>query len=150
MEDIFKLEVANKFIDRIDRITAQTPAQWGKMNPAQMFAHCQAPLQIANGTLLPKSNAIVSFLIGKRILRNIVKGIDFKKNLPTFNEAKITNQRDFEVEKEKLIALIRGLQSGGHSGLTKNKHPLFGAMAPEEWNALMVKHLDHHLRQFGV
>jgi hypothetical protein len=29
-----------------------------------------------------------------------------------------------------------------------NEEP--GKMTPEEWAILMYKHLDHHLRQFGV
>ncbi len=30
------------------------------------------------------------------------------------------------------------------------KHPLFGPLSGEEWGALSWKHLDYHLRQFGV
>ncbi|MBP9797478.1 MAG: DUF1569 domain-containing protein, partial [Chitinophagales bacterium] len=38
----------------------------------------------------------------------------------------------------------------GPTGVTKDKHPFFGKLSPEEWDTLTVKHLDHHLRQFGV
>jgi hypothetical protein len=30
------------------------------------------------------------------------------------------------------------------------EHFIFGAMTMEQWNALQWKHIDHHLRQFGV
>lgn len=29
-------------------------------------------------------------------------------------------------------------------------HPLFGPLTRKEWGALMHKHIDHHLRQFGA
>ncbi len=35
-------------------------------------------------------------------------------------------------------------------GLSKDPHPFFGNLNSEEWDTLNWKHLDHHLRQFGV
>jgi hypothetical protein len=29
-------------------------------------------------------------------------------------------------------------------------HPTFGRMRPRDWDVLQYRHLDHHLRQFGV
>jgi hypothetical protein len=29
-------------------------------------------------------------------------------------------------------------------------HPFFGPLKAEQWAILMYKHVDHHLRQFGV
>jgi hypothetical protein len=29
-------------------------------------------------------------------------------------------------------------------------HPMFGKMTADQWGRSMWKHLDHHLRQFGV
>jgi hypothetical protein len=29
-------------------------------------------------------------------------------------------------------------------------HPSFGRMRPRDWDVLQYRHLDHHLRQFGV
>ena len=34
--------------------------------------------------------------------------------------------------------------------VTQDPHPFFGRMTGEEWDRLLWKHLDHHLRQFGV
>ena len=31
-----------------------------------------------------------------------------------------------------------------------NPHPIFGAFTHQQWGQLQYKHLDHHLRQFGV
>ena len=29
-------------------------------------------------------------------------------------------------------------------------HPMFGQLTKQQWRDLLVKHLDHHLKQFGV
>ena len=29
-------------------------------------------------------------------------------------------------------------------------HPTFGRMRPRDWDVLQYRHVDHHLRQFGV
>ena len=39
---------------------------------------------------------------------------------------------------------------GGPGVCTNHPHSFFGRLVPEEWAVLMYKHLDHHLRQFGV
>jgi len=150
MESLFKKETAQKYIDRIHLLTPQTQPQWGKMNVAQMLTHCQAPIKIASGELVPKINPIVKLLFGKTAKKQLVNDPEFKRNLPTFSEAKIRDQRIFEVERTKLVKIIEEFQQKGPSGLTKNKHPFFGDMTVSDWDLLQVKHLDHHLRQFGV
>jgi hypothetical protein len=53
-------------------------------------------------------------------------------------------------ERERLSGLIDKFAAGGEAACTKNPHGFFGKMRAEEWAILMYKHLDHHLRQFGV
>jgi transposase InsO family protein len=40
--------------------------------------------------------------------------------------------------------------AAGPKSCTTHPHSFFGPLTPEEWAILMYKHLDHHLRQFGV
>jgi LPS sulfotransferase NodH len=49
-----------------------------------------------------------------------------------------------------LRGLIDRFAAAGPQGCTKNPHSFFGRLTPQEWATLMYKHLDHHLRQFGV
>jgi hypothetical protein len=150
MESIFRKETAQSYIDRIHQLTPQTQPQWGNMNVAQMLAHCQMPIKTATGELVPKINPIVKFLFGKTAKKQLINDPEFKRNLPTFSEAKIVDQRIFEKERTKLVETIQAFQEKGPAGLTKSAHPFFGEMSVAEWDFLQVKHLDHHLRQFGV
>jgi hypothetical protein len=150
MRSLFNKDHSIEFISRINTLNHQTQPQWGKMDVAQMLAHCQRPISIASGELVPKINPIVKFLFGKTAKKQLVNDPEFKRNLPTFSEAKIVDRRVFESERKKLIGMIEDFQKKGPSGLTKNAHPFFGDMTISDWDTLQVKHLDHHLRQFGV
>jgi len=59
-------------------------------------------------------------------------------------------ERDLKAERERLRGLIERFVAGGRAGCTTHPHSFFGKLTPEEWAILMYKHLDHHLRQFGV
>ncbi|MBL7910600.1 MAG: DUF1569 domain-containing protein [Bacteroidia bacterium] len=150
MDSLFKTETKQQFIERINKLTPQSQAQWGKMNVGQMLTHAQKPFEIASGKLVPKVNALIKLLFGKSAKRSIVNDPQFKKNIPTFAEAKITDERVFETEKQKLLESLEYFHNKGPEGITKAPHPFFGAMTIEEWDKLQSKHLDHHLRQFGV
>ena len=56
MKSLFSAEDNQEIIDRINRLTPQTPARWGKMNVSQMITHCQQPLKVAYGELKEKQS----------------------------------------------------------------------------------------------
>ena len=73
----------------------------------------------------------------------------WKKGLPTAKFLKTKDQKDFNVEKEKLVKLID--ETYQHRDKTEwNPHPAFGYFTAQQWGQMQYKHLDHHLRQFGV
>ena len=72
----------------------------------------------------------------------------FKRDLPTAASFIPEAGLDFEAERARLRGLVERFR--GPEALAGRPHPFFGPLAPEEWSALMSKHLDHHLRQFGV
>jgi hypothetical protein len=73
-----------------------------------------------------------------------------KRNTPTAKSLVVANERDLGAERQRLCVLIDRFSEGGQQGCTKHAHTFFGHLTPEEWAGLMYKHLDHHLRQFGV
>jgi hypothetical protein len=91
-----------------------------------------------------------------RILGTIVKPMIFKDdapmrpNSPTSKDLVVQDDRDLPTERERLRGLIDRFAAAGAAGCTTHPHSFFGRLKPEEWAALMYKHLDHHLRQFGV
>lgn len=46
VKDLFDPAVKQEILDRINKLTPQSQRQWGKMDVAQMLAHCQMPLGV--------------------------------------------------------------------------------------------------------
>ena len=148
MNDLLDLDACRAILDRIQALTPDSRAEWGKMDVAQMLAHCQAPLQIAVGERTMK-RGLIGRLFGGFARRSLARPEPFGKNMPTAPSFKIADARDFDEERDRLVALVRRFTDGG-SGALSSEHPFFGPMTPEEWGSLQWKHLDHHLRQFGA
>jgi hypothetical protein len=60
-----------------------------------------------------------------------------------------TPPAEFERDRQELLALMARFRAAGPAGLAP-EHPLFGPMRPADWRVWANRHLDHHLRQFGV
>lgn len=149
MTDIFDAAHNQSLQDRLQKLTAETPPIWGKMNAAQMVLHCQKPLDVADGKLL-LNRSLIGLLFGRMAKNSFLKKDEFGKSLPTAPQFRISDQPEFEKEKRVLAELIRKFGTVGPKVLVNKKHPFFGTMTDQEWGILQYKHLDHHLRQFGL
>lgn len=149
MESLFDPQGNRNIIERIDKLSPITLSQWGKMTVSQMLEHCQQPIKVPLGMLELKPNWM-SLLFGKMIKKQMMQQERFKKDLPTVKEFRIQKEPDFETAKKELIELVERFAKEGHASIKVKKHPFFGEMTLQEWDILQWKHLDHHLRQFGV
>ena len=149
MPSLFNREDNNQLIERINRLSADTPRQWGKMNAAQMISHLQEPMKVATGEARLK-HSLIGILFGRIAKKKMMKPGPFSKNLPTAPTFLRKDERDFEKEKVITVSLIKQFANEGSDILSKNPHPFFGKMTVEEWDTLGWKHIDHHLTQFGV
>jgi hypothetical protein len=150
MKNLYEPETVEEVKERIARLKPSNQRQWGKMNAAQAVAHCSVPMEWAVGDSFPPR-----MFLG-RILGPIVKlkvlGDEqpLGRNTPTAKSLVVADERDLRAERHRLCALIDRFAAAGPKGCTSHPHTFFGRLTPEEWAILMYKHLDHHLRQFGV
>lgn len=154
MENIFDRNVCDAHIARINKLTAETRPHWGKMNAAQMLAHVSKPYEMVCDpdytATYKRPNALARFLL-KSFLKPIVVGPKpYARNSRTAPEFVVADERVLDVERKRLIGNINQVQAWGAKHFEGKDNHSFGAMTAQEWNALFAKHLDHHLRQFGV
>lgn len=149
MESLFTPEGNHNIIRRINNLQPTSLSQWGKMTVDQMMSHCIAPLDVVFGNLHLKINPVMAFF-GRTVIRKKVLGAkQFKKDSPTAPAFIRTGSYDFEATRAELIEKVRKFAEGPQV-IKTHKHPFFGPMTNEEWDNIQWKHLDHHLRQFGV
>jgi hypothetical protein len=149
MKNIYEQSVLEEIKERINKLTPQSQALWGKMNVSQMLAHCSATVEAATGDR-KHPRMLLGRILGPIAKPSFTGPKPFAKSTPTAKEFTITHQPDFEHEKNKLVDLVQRFSSGGAEKCTTHPHMFFGKLTPEEWSIGMYKHLDHHLRQFGV
>lgn len=149
MKNLYHPEAVDEVLWRIDKLQPATQRQWGKMDVAQMMAHCSAALDMASGKLiLPR--LFIGRVIGPFIKPIYSNDKPFSRGNPTDPKLVVADQRDFLREQQQLKVKVRQFHEGGEAKCTSHPHPFFGALTPREWGIGMYKHMDHHLRQFGA
>jgi Protein of unknown function (DUF1569) len=150
MKNLYEAGRMEEVKERLAQLRPESERLWGTMSVAQALAHCAGGLEVAVGDRVPPR-----MFVG-RILGAIVKPMalgneePMRRNSPTSKDLVVTDERDLEVERARLRGLIDRFVAAGPAGCTRHPHSFFGRLTPEEWAELMYKHLDHHLRQFGV
>jgi hypothetical protein len=147
IKNLFDSSVKTEIINRLNKLSSQTQNKWGKMNVAQMLAHVQVPMGVALGTHTVKGNWLMKLIL-PFFKKNLYDEKPWKQGLPTDKTFVMTGQsKDFEKEKGSLLDMINRFTD---SNMINEKHPVFGKLTKEQWSKATWKHIDHHLKQFGV
>jgi hypothetical protein len=150
MKNLFDLARVTEVKQRIALLTPDSERHWGRMTPAQVMTHCARGMEMATGELkLPRIflGRLIGWKIGSIVLRD---DKPFGRNSPTAKELVVKDAPDFEAGRARLLASIDRFVAAGPAGCTTHPHAFFGKMTSDQWAILAYKHLDHHLRQFGV
>lgn len=150
MKTIFDSAIRDELIIRINALTENNTAQWGKMNVYQMLKHCtnwEEWIQGKKGDVYKQE--FIGRIFGKMALRKMIRDEKpFGRGIPTSTQFKIKEmQCDLMAEKVKWVKLIGEYQSYSNSAFI---HDFFGKMTQEQIGILAYKHTDHHLRQFNA
>ena len=150
MTNLYDPAVRTRVKERIAQLRPESQRQWGKMNPAQAVAHCAQSMEWAVGDTCPP-RMFLGQIIGRMIKSRVLAEEEpMRRNSPTAKTLIVADDRDLAAEQKRLCGLIDRFAAVGPAGCTRHPHSFFGPLTPDEWAILMYKHLDHHLRQFGV
>jgi len=150
MKNVFDLNESNEIIARIQQLSPASPSKWGKMNVGQMLAHCNVTYELAYENKHPKPNAAMKLVLRFLVKPMVVSETPYKKKERTAPAFIMTAEKEFEIEKNRLIGYIQQTQQLGKIHFEGKSSHSFGALSALEWNNMFYKHLDHHLQQFGV
>jgi hypothetical protein len=149
MKTLFDQATHDEMHERLGKLTPQAERQWGKMSPAQAMEHTARALEMATGRK-PMEQAFVGKLIGWIFKGGFLGEKPFARNSPTGPTLIIKDEPDFESTRIRLAELVTEFHGLGETGTDGNIHGFFGPLTGKEWGETQYKHVDHHLRQFGV
>jgi len=149
MKNLFAPSERQQILDRLEKLQAGASRGWGKMDPAQMLAHCAAALEVGTGDrVLP--HRLIGRIFSPFVKRSLLGEKPFPRNSPTDPAFVVSDPRDFAKEKARLTAVVNRFCDAGPSAANGRVHSFFGRLNGDEWGVVMHKHIDHPLRQFGA
>jgi hypothetical protein len=145
------LAATESLVARLRKIDENQKPLWGTMTPSLMMAHCITAVKMAFGEIPAKVRVSPWQASLARLF--FVDLFPFPKNSPTAPELdpnkKLKVSGEFQAIRDELIRAIYRVNATS-ADYEFSKHPLFRKMSRKQWGKLMYKHMDHHLRQFGV
>lgn len=149
MNSLAEPEIQAHCCARIARLDPHARPRWGRMTAPQIVCHLIDSFSAGAGE---KYASPATGFATWRIIKWIALGtsLPWAHNTPTRPEVEQgrggTPPGDWDRDRAQLCDWIRSFPAREKFG----RHPAFGEMSPAEWQIWAYKHVDHHLRQFGV
>ena len=146
-KSIWNADDRHSILSRTDTLRPGQRSQWGKMSVSQMVKHCTVAILGATGEFPVKPKT--TFLSFWPMPQLLIYVLPWPKGAPTAPEFIIEDDGDLDERRAALKATVESLVSRGETQKLE-PHAVFGVLSTKDWGALMHRHLDHHLKQFGV
>jgi len=140
-------------LERLHRVRPETPRLWGRMTAPQMICHLTDAFRGVMGERQSSSPPAVIPRWRQRLVKFFALQLPISwprgmKTRPDIDQKRGgTPPRDFSSD---VVELVRACERFAAGEGTRRPHYLFGPLTDEEWGRWGYRHVDHHLRQFGV
>src|SRR5579863_2746227 len=135
--------------ERVQGLEPNAGAKWGRMTAPQMVCHLNDSFRVAMGEKYASP-------AGNLLQRTFIKWValhtplQWPPGVPTRPEIEQgrggTPPTDWATDRAELIQVMEAFANRRTFG----EHPAFGKMSQRDWLVWGYRHVDHHLRQFGV
>ncbi|HKO00370.1 MAG TPA: DUF1569 domain-containing protein [Thermoanaerobaculia bacterium] len=147
MKSLWQDDSKAEILRRIAEVDGGTKGKWGSFTADRMLSHLVESLKMAVGELDVKSKKLpIRYFPLKQLILYV---LPFPKGTPTAPELLAGKAEPVDELKSELRRLIAKFsEMAGRAEW--HEHPAFGTMTKNAWGVLVYRHMDHHLRQFGV
>src|SRR5713226_2582971 len=113
MKNLFEAARVEEVKERMAQLKPDSERLWGRMNPAQALAHCSASMGMAVGEIAPP-RILIGRLLGPLAKRSlIVNGEPMRRNSMTEKSCVVADERDFAMERQRLLDSMNRFAAGG-------------------------------------
>lgn len=136
-----------EILERLERLAPEAKPLWGKMSAPRMLAHLADWMLMAKGDLKTAAkNRVLRYPPLKQL---VIYWLPFPRGVPTAPELIGRAPSDWALERAAVRQHVLSFEKLDPKS-TWPEHPVFGKMTSRAWAVLGYRHMDHHLRQFGV
>lgn len=157
MKSLIRRADYDEIFGRLHRLHSDSPRQWGRMSAPQMVCHLTDAFRNLLGERPIASRSEPPTLFGRTIMKWVALYAPVhwpRGRLKTPPEADqelggTPPSGDFAADVSALEVAATRFLAAGERGPRK-PHYLFGPLTEQEWGQWAYRHMDHHLRQFGL
>jgi len=148
MPSLFDPQRRAVILDRVSRLTPNDNPGWGRFTANEMVCHVSCDLRQALGELEagPPSGPLARFPLNWLLIHLLPWPKGKGRSPPEFLATRPTT---WAADVSRLRSLIERIAERG-SAPPWPPSRVFGRISGASWGVLLYKHLDYHLRQFGV
>ena len=149
MRSLAKESTRRELHARLDALRPDLAAKWGSMTCPEMLVHLVEGMRLGAGEYPTRTRKLIIRHFPLKQL--LVYLIPLPKSVKAPARELMTKGRDVDWEatiadlRRRIDDFPRLLASG-----VRAEHPYFGPLSDRAWGRMGWKHIDHHLRQFGV
>jgi len=145
---VFNATDRDALLMRLNRLTPDAKARWGTMTAHRMLCHLSDSIRVGLGeTPAEFKNGPLANPVARWLLAYVVP---FPKGkAQTAPEMLTTQPTDWPSDLAGVRARLNAAAERGSNGKWA-RHPKFGDVSGRLYGVFIHKHVDHHLRQFGV
>lgn len=151
MASIFDDRARGNLVARLDALTPEHQAKWGRLSAHGAVCHLNDSFL---GCMGEREHRQAITFLARTLLRVVAFHMPIKwppgaKTLPEFDQERGgTPPEEFAGDVARLRDTVERFAATKGDGLVP--HPFFGRLTALEWGRWGYRHMDHHLRQFGV
>ncbi len=146
MQTVLDADHHSSLVARFRQLRPDLDRAWGTMTAGQMVCHLGDQLKVALGQMEGTDRGnVLSRTLGKWFVLYVPIPPP-KGKIQTVPEMLTSKPTKWPED----TAAVESLLSRFAEGAKCYPHPVFGPLSRQQWGILIAKHLDHHLRQFGV
>ena len=140
---------------RLASLTPDTPRRWGRMTASRMVCHLTDAFRGVLGERTGTAPARPAPLLGRTIMKWVAlyAPLPWPRGLPTAaiadQERGGTPPTSFDADLAALRA-VTGRFVRELPAVASRPHFVFGPLTEAQWARWGFRHMDHHLRQFGL
>ena len=140
-------------VARVKMLTSASRREWGRMTVQQMLERLSLPIRTAMGEnpVPSKNKKFMQMRVAKILIIHVVPWPKGRASTANEYDEVLNNRTGPGVAEGRatLVALVERFANLPPNAAL-GEHPTFGIMSRAEWGHLQYKHIDHHLKQFGV
>ena len=140
-------------VARLRRLAPDARPRWGRLTAPRLLAHLADSLRFALGDVdaPPRHGRVARLLRRAPAKQLVVYWLPFPRHAPQVAALFATPPGAWAGDLAAVEALLD--RAAAHAAAARPgwpEHPFFGRLTTRAWGVLGWRHMDHHLRQFGV